>query len=463
MLSAINSLSEEELKRIEAKKKKDLELAQLSQQRQESINQNAQSLMTPDRDEVQQAVLQSADQSAADIYGAQKEKDSRWRGTGGLGFAIAPVLNMFRKDQTKEFTDEKFESLTQARKIAQQGEKRANLTKSLASANRNQEVIDQENRANLRNDGKRELISFEHPDNQDKPLNFYYNGRDFTTTDGKLVDPKMIAGLKLLNNTGVSPTVDEKNYNATTPLKKGTPEYQAGFSTFLSDKSAGVDKLPASGVQLYNLWKSVNLNASDEEKKDMVNNLISNYKTFEQQGVVRSVANPTVSLGGDSVTAASDSEISYEGQLAAIKERSKLDEQALAKDKLSLRDSEKMSSDIKALVASDDFDGSVGFFDAITGRIGQIFETDEGIAGRTAEMLANNLVLNQAQYFKGNLNETEILILQDSVPKRSDGDDIWRRWFEKYSDKLKIAQDKYMTDRLARRSGDSENDIIWID
>ncbi len=75
------------------------------------------------------------------------------------------------------------------------------------------------------------------------------------------------------------------------------------------------------------------------------------------------------------------------------------------------------------------FGGAVGPLDALTGRIGEGMGTEEGVLGGQVERLANRLVLDIADKWKGAISEKELQFFKDSVPGRSSSPETWKRWF----------------------------------
>jgi len=82
------------------------------------------------------------------------------------------------------------------------------------------------------------------------------------------------------------------------------------------------------------------------------------------------------------------------------------------------------------ILADPSFESSVGALDAITGRIGEMFGSDEGVLGGEVERVSNNLVTEVVKSWKGAISERELDFFQNSVPGRTSSPETWRRWFK---------------------------------
>ncbi len=95
-----------------------------------------------------------------------------------------------------------------------------------------------------------------------------------------------------------------------------------------------------------------------------------------------------------------------------------------------LEDTDSLIAEIEATMDNPHFGAAVGPLDAITGRIGEGMGTEEGVLGAQIERLANRLVLDIADKWKGAISEKELQFFKDSVPGRSSSPATWRRWFQ---------------------------------
>jgi hypothetical protein len=267
MMSSIDMLAEEELKRIEREKKAAAAIALQDANIQEARNRQA-----PERTEAQQAVLSSADRTTADLYGAKRERDSRWKGQGGLGFAIAPILNMFGKDKTQEYSDEKFKSLSQARKVAQQGKSRERLVNSLKSIYQNQDVKGRERDSREHEKSKRNLEFFEDPNDPSKRIGYYNTGFGYRDTDNNPVDPRIVERL-IPKDNGATDSIDLKNFKGFTNETEGTLKFKEGFRNYLLAKgsSGSLGKPSATLVKSYQQGRG--LLASFDRAQETLNSL----------------------------------------------------------------------------------------------------------------------------------------------------------------------------------------------
>ena len=112
---------------------------------------------------------------------------------------------------------------------------------------------------------------------------------------------------------------------------------------------------------------------------------------------------------------------------------------------------ETQEAQLVKMMGSEDFEGAVGPLDAVTGRIGEAFGSDEGVLGGQVQRQANALVTEFVRDWKGAISERELDFFLNSVPGRGSSPETWRRWFqEEYLPRKELAK------RVA--SGDIFND-----
>lgn len=96
-----------------------------------------------------------------------------------------------------------------------------------------------------------------------------------------------------------------------------------------------------------------------------------------------------------------------------------------------------------------DFDDAVGPIDALTGRLGQMWGSDEGTLGKRAQFMANQLVTAAVADWKGAISERELSFFQNSAPKRGDSSTVWRDWYQN----IFLPMKQLAADRAAGRPG----------
>ena len=276
---------------------------------------------------------------------------------------------------------------------------------------------------------------------------------------------------------------EEYLFSATRPdLKRGTKEYGTALAQFLEDEGTryglygSSSNAPTSAqIQKYEQWVELNPEATDQDKRDVYNNIIASFKTSDVAGVDYSLGTQDPALGGkreDNLDPVSIREtiVQQEGAKAGEKELEKLSAQSYAAADAKLNMMETEISQLNDLIMDEDFDGAVGLLDQVTGYLSEDlpFFGDEGKHGKIVSMFVSNMVLQQADFLKGNLNMQEIKLLMDSVPDRGTDEKIWRSWFRDY----KKLYNKAKQNQLNRRArgeptsvpyGGENDEIIYID
>lgn len=96
---------------------------------------------------------------------------------------------------------------------------------------------------------------------------------------------------------------------------------------------------------------------------------------------------------------------------------------------------------LTTLMADKNFGASVGKLDAVTGRFGEMFGSEQGVLGGEVQRVSNALVTQAVSSWKGAISERELQFFQDSVPGRGSSEATWRHWFEnEYKPRKRLAE-----------------------
>lgn len=85
---------------------------------------------------------------------------------------------------------------------------------------------------------------------------------------------------------------------------------------------------------------------------------------------------------------------------------------------------------LERMFADPNFSQSVGPIDAVTGRIGEWFGSDQGVLGGEVQRVVNALVTQAVSNWKGAISEKELDFFLDSVPSRGSSDETWKSWYQ---------------------------------
>lgn len=90
----------------------------------------------------------------------------------------------------------------------------------------------------------------------------------------------------------------------------------------------------------------------------------------------------------------------------------------------------RLDSQLQNMMSNPDFDASVGAVDNLTGRIGQLWGSEEGELGAQASRLMTELITQAASTWKGAISERELDLFINSAPSRSTSANGWRKWYQ---------------------------------
>lgn len=85
----------------------------------------------------------------------------------------------------------------------------------------------------------------------------------------------------------------------------------------------------------------------------------------------------------------------------------------------------------RTMLTSSNFADSVGPWDNLSAGFFGLFATEDKLMNREVGLAANEMILSAAKNLKGNLSDKDVRFLQDSMPKPSDREEIWYRWYNK--------------------------------
>lgn len=75
------------------------------------------------------------------------------------------------------------------------------------------------------------------------------------------------------------------------------------------------------------------------------------------------------------------------------------------------------------------FAGAVGPMDQVTGRVGALFGSEEGVLGERVDRLASSLILSAASALKGTMSDKDLELLEKNAPGRGSSEKVWRDWY----------------------------------
>ena len=117
---------------------------------------------------------------------------------------------------------------------------------------------------------------------------------------------------------------------------------------------------------------------------------------------------------------------------AAADERKRREAEAKARPTpLDAAEAESEAVTFKDMITDANFADAVGPWDNIASGFFGLFDTQDYRKNKQVTLAANELILSAASNLKGALSDKDIKFLQDSQPKPSDHESVWKDWFDK--------------------------------